>query len=73
MTRAFFSWKDLELSSFGMQSTNSQGILMKPGLGRFSGQARMLVSHYFRVRAKKEGFREIMLCKWQKGKRKHWG
>lgn len=33
----------------------------------------MLFRHYFRVRAKKEGFREIMLRKWQKGKRKHQG
>ena len=33
----------------------------------------MLIRHNFRVTAKKEGFREIMLCKWQKRKRKHWG
>lgn len=46
---------------------------MKPGLQRFSGKARMLVRHYLRVRAKKEEFRGIMLCKWQKGKRKQQG
>lgn len=33
----------------------------------------MLGRHYFRVRAKKEGFREITLCKWQTGERKHQG